>query len=55
MNRLALVTGGTTGIGAAICKELKTAGYKVAANYVADSVNIALPRSWGSGDIHNEN
>lgn len=35
-NRLALVTGGTTGIGAAICKELKSAGYRVVANYVAN-------------------
>lgn len=34
--RLALVTGGTTGIGAAICKNLKEAGYKVAANYVSN-------------------
>jgi acetoacetyl-CoA reductase len=33
MSRVALVTGGTRGIGAAICKALKTAGYKVAANY----------------------
>ncbi|HEX7533163.1 MAG TPA: SDR family NAD(P)-dependent oxidoreductase, partial [Methyloceanibacter sp.] len=33
MGRVALVTGGTRGIGAAICKALKTAGYKVAANY----------------------
>jgi len=32
--RLALVTGGTTGIGAAICKALKGAGYDVAANYI---------------------
>lgn len=32
--RLALVTGGTTGIGAAICKALVTAGYDVAANYI---------------------
>lgn len=32
-NRIALVTGGTRGIGAAICKRLKAAGYKVAANY----------------------
>jgi acetoacetyl-CoA reductase len=33
MARVALVTGGTRGIGAAICKALKAAGYKVAANY----------------------
>lgn len=35
-DRLALVTGGTTGIGAAICKDLKEAGYRVAANYVSN-------------------
>ena len=33
MARVALVTGGTRGIGAAICKALKAAGYKVAAVY----------------------
>ena len=33
MGRVALVTGGTRGIGAAICKALKQAGYNVAANY----------------------
>jgi acetoacetyl-CoA reductase len=33
MPRVALVTGGTRGIGAAIAKALKTAGYTVAANY----------------------
>src|SRR5215468_1261495 len=33
MARAALVTGGTRGIGAAISKALKAAGYKVAANY----------------------
>jgi acetoacetyl-CoA reductase len=33
MGRVALVTGGTRGIGAAISKALKGAGYNVAANY----------------------
>ncbi|MEJ8310739.1 acetoacetyl-CoA reductase [Agrobacterium larrymoorei] len=33
MSRVALVTGGTSGIGAAIAKAFKAAGYKVAANY----------------------
>src|SRR6266568_3674788 len=33
MARVALVTGGTRGIGAAIAKSLQAAGYKVAANY----------------------
>lgn len=36
IKRLALVTGGTTGIGAAICAALKTAGYDVAANFITD-------------------
>lgn len=34
MTRLALVTGGRTGIGAAICRDLKEAGYRVVANYM---------------------
>jgi acetoacetyl-CoA reductase len=33
MSRVAVVTGGTRGIGGAIAKALKAAGYKVAANY----------------------
>src|SRR5580704_10860119 len=33
MSRVAWVTGGSRGIGAAIAKALKAAGYKVAANY----------------------
>jgi acetoacetyl-CoA reductase len=33
MIRVALVTGGTRGIGEAVCKALQAAGYKVAANY----------------------
>ncbi len=35
MGRLALVTGGTRGIGKAICLALKKAGYDVAANYAS--------------------
>jgi len=38
MARVALVTGGTRGIGAAISKALKTAGYKVAASYAGNDV-----------------
>ncbi|KFI30388.1 beta-ketoacyl-ACP reductase [Haematobacter massiliensis] len=37
MSRVALVTGGTRGIGAAISLALKDAGYKVAANYAGNS------------------
>ena len=33
MSRIALVTGGTRGIGEAICIELQAAGYQVVANY----------------------
>src|SRR5260370_15043221 len=36
MARVALVTGGTRGIGAAISKALKAAGYKVAASYASN-------------------
>lgn len=36
MTRVALVTGGTRGIGAAISVALKAAGYKVAANYAGN-------------------
>jgi acetoacetyl-CoA reductase len=36
MARVALVTGGTRGIGAAICKALKAAGYRVAASYAGN-------------------
>src|SRR3954447_26036630 len=36
MSRVALVTGGTRGIGAAISKALKKAGYKVAASYAGN-------------------
>ena len=33
MARVAIVTGGTRGIGEAVCKALQKAGYTVAANY----------------------
>ena len=36
MGRVALVTGGTRGIGEACCKALKKAGYKVAASYAGN-------------------
>jgi len=36
MARVALVTGGVAGIGAATCRALKSAGFAVAANFVAD-------------------
>src|SRR4026209_2078052 len=36
MGRVALVTGGTRGIGGAISKALKKAGYNVAANYAGN-------------------
>ena len=36
MPRVAIVTGGTRGIGAAICRALKSAGYSVAAGYAGN-------------------
>ena len=36
MTRIALVTGGTRGIGAAICKALKSEGYTVVASYAGN-------------------
>jgi acetoacetyl-CoA reductase len=41
MARVALVTGGTRGIGAAISKALKDAGYKVAATYAGNDTAAA--------------
>ena len=41
MTRVALVTGGTRGIGEAICKKLNAKGYKVIANYGGNDKNAA--------------
>ena len=41
MSRVALVTGGSRGIGAAISKELKEAGYTVAATYAGNDEKAA--------------
>jgi acetoacetyl-CoA reductase len=45
MARVALVSGGTRGIGAAISKGLKAAGYKVAANYAGNDEAAAKFKS----------
>ncbi|MDX1975159.1 MAG: acetoacetyl-CoA reductase [Rickettsiales bacterium] len=48
MSKIALVTGGTRGIGAAISIALKNAGYKVAANYASrDEVAQAFSKEHG--------
>lgn len=48
MSRIALVTGGTRGIGGAISIALKSKGYKVAANYASrDDVAEAFAKSTG--------
>lgn len=46
MSRVALVTGGTRGIGAAISVALKAAGYRVAANFAG---NEERARAFGEG------
>jgi acetoacetyl-CoA reductase len=59
MARVAFVTGGTRGIGAAICIALKNAGYGVAANYAANtdaartfSEDTGVPTfAWDVGDF----
>jgi acetoacetyl-CoA reductase len=48
MNRVALVTGGSRGIGAAISKALQAAGYRVAANYAGnDEAAAAFTKETG--------
>ncbi len=48
MERVALVTGGTRGIGAAISRALKTAGYRVVASYAGnDAVARAFAEETG--------
>jgi acetoacetyl-CoA reductase len=48
LSRVAIVTGGTRGIGAAICTELKAKGYKVAAVYgSSEDVAAAFQKETG--------
>ena len=42
MARVAIVTGGTRGIGEAICRALKDQGFSVAANYGGDDAKAAI-------------
>jgi acetoacetyl-CoA reductase len=52
MARVAVVTGGTRGIGAAISRALKAAGYKVAANYGRDDEAAAKFKAATGIDVH---
>jgi len=45
MARVALVTGGSRGIGAAISQALKAAGHTVAANYAGNDEKAAVDGS----------
>ena len=52
MARVALVTGGSRGIGAAISRALKDAGYKVAANYAGNDEAAASFKSETGIPVH---
>ncbi len=45
-NKVALVTGGTGGIGTVMCKRLSKDGYKVVANYFSKVVPVADAEKW---------
>lgn len=55
MSRVALVTGGTRGIGAAISTALKDAGYKVAANYGGNDEAATAFKAENSVDVYKWN
>lgn len=55
MSRVALVTGGTRGIGAAISTALKAAGYKVAANYGGNDEAAATFKAESGVDVYKWN
>jgi acetoacetyl-CoA reductase len=52
MSRVAIVTGGTRGIGAAISVALKNAGYRVAANYAGNDEAAARFRDETGISVH---
>ena len=49
MSRVALVTGGSRGIGAAISKALMAEGYRVAASYAGNDAAAPSPSATRSG------
>jgi acetoacetyl-CoA reductase len=59
MGRIAIVTGGVVGIGAATCRVLRKAGYQVAATFVSDAASARTFREetdiptfqWNVGDF----
>jgi len=53
MSRIALVTGGVTGIGAATCVALKAAGYRVVAHYFGkDAEATAFAKCGGCPELY---